>query len=114
MGCDKNAQIERLMQRDDISKNAAMNKVDKQMDIDKKRDYVASISSNNVIIDNSSDVNATKKELQQFMQSFMQRGDVNANTWRQAIKPTKLSFILSTILCIGGYTFHKIVSFEFF
>ena len=114
--CNKEQQLKRLMRRDNITKNEAMRKIDKQMDIEDKRVYIAS-SAKGTIIDNSSDLNSTKEQLSSFMQSFILCGDANKSlscSWKQAMKPTKLSFIISTVLCIGGYTFHRIVCFEFF
>merc|ERR1712228_73304 len=117
--CNKEEQIKRLMHRDRISKNEALRKIDKQMDIEDKRKHIA-LSSKNTIIDNSSDLNSTQEELSAFMQAFILKGDGINNfhkapcTWTQAMKPTKLSFILSTIICIGAYAMHKLTSFEFF
>merc|ERR1712154_297442 len=104
--CNKQQQLKRLMNRDNINSNQATIKIDKQIDIDTKKAYVSS-SKKNTIIDNSTDLYSTQTQLQ----SFIQKHNKTKCSWKQAVIPTKLSFILSTLLCVAGYTMHRIVTF---
>eukprot|EP01084_Bolivina_argentea_P064219 117159_1 len=104
--CNKPQQITRLMDRDRITKQEALNKINKQINIEKKKIYVSSSKKKNIIIDNSSDLYSTQKQLQSFVQHYHKR-----TSWKMAMTPTKLSFILSSLICIVGYIVHKVVTF---
>ena len=110
--CKKQEQIKRLMNRDRINTQQAMKKIDKQIDIEKKKIFIKSCR-NYTIIDNTNDLYQTQQQLNSFMSKYRKYYDTVINgtcLWKQAIIPTKLSFIISTILCTFGYISHKIVT----
>jgi len=110
--CAKREQIKRLMKRDTINESEALLKIEKQMDIERKREYVARYA-NNTVIDNSNDRQATQMQLKAFVNHYYEHTDrIHDGTcsWKQAMKPTKLSLMISTVLFIAGYLSHRIVT----
>ncbi len=59
--CDKNTQINRLMKRDDISKEEAEKKINSQMSLDKKK------TMSSKTIDNSKDLGYLKKQIEELL-----------------------------------------------
>lgn len=59
--CDKDTQINRLMKRDDISKEEAEKKINSQMSLDKKK------TMSSKTIDNSKDLGYLKKQIEELL-----------------------------------------------
>ena len=107
--CDKSTQIKRLMERDNITTNEALRKLEKQMDIDKKKTYV-SRGSGNTIIDNCDSLKVTQKQLHSFVsKSHQLEGLGEYCSWKRAIRPTKFSLWISAAIYIAGFLSHWIV-----
>lgn len=62
--CDKNTQINRLMNRDKISKEDAIKRIDSQMSLEKKREMSSKA------IDNSKDIEYLKKQIDRLLKTI--------------------------------------------
>ncbi|MHC1683542.1 MAG: dephospho-CoA kinase [Clostridiaceae bacterium] len=61
---DKETQIKRVMLRDDFSREAALSRIDSQMDLDEKKEYV------DYIVDNSNSIEDTKNQLRNLLEEI--------------------------------------------
>jgi len=113
--CDKSTQIRRLKEREkgegkDLSTKEALNKLDKQLDIDDKKRYVIG-NRNNTVIDNCKQLTNTQRQLNVFVEECDALEDLNEwCPWKRALRPTKLSLWISIVLCTVGYVSHWIVT----
>merc|ERR1719300_284091 len=113
--CDKSTQIRRLKEREkgegqNLSTKEALQKLDKQMDIDDKKRYVIR-NSKNTIIDNCKHLRSTQRQLNAFVEKTNRSEDLNEwCSWKRASRPTKLSLWISLVLCTAGYVSHWIVT----
>ncbi|MDU5491496.1 MAG: dephospho-CoA kinase [Clostridium perfringens] len=61
---DKNSQIERMGFRDKLSKGEAINRINSQLSLERKKDYA------NIIIDNSGNLIKTKEQIDDLLEFF--------------------------------------------
>ena len=69
----KELQIKRVMQRDGCTKEEALNRINAQIDIEKKRELA------DYVIDNSKDIKHLRDEMIKFINTLSSNGDNNAN-----------------------------------
>lgn len=100
--CSSDVQLHRLMIRDDISEKEAHLKIDKQMNIELKKKYA------HVVIDNDGVLAVTHVQLKEWKNNLKDKpfGEIS---WKHACKPTKLSLLIATVLCIAGYLMHRLI-----
>ncbi|KAJ3429076.1 bifunctional coenzyme a synthase-related [Anaeramoeba flamelloides] len=91
---DKDTQIQRLIQRNELTNEQALSRVNSQMELVKKKDYC------NFVIDNSGSREQTQKQVDRFFNEFVLKKTQTVSMWKKSKSKSYLPppFVFSRVI----------------